>query len=301
MSMFNPPKPPDPNQALNLGNQEASAQQGFNEAAQQGSMVNQNNQYGSLNYQQTGTGANGVPIYTANTTLSPQQQQLFDTLMGTKGTAGQQASTLLSGANYGGQNPSDVIGGMTSGTTQDLLSKETGYLQPFFTTQTDQLDTKLRNQGLFPGQPGYDVAMRNLTNTQGGTVSNFLATAEPAAYTQAKSTYEEPLNLATTEAGIGAPTDPNGSFVNSPALQPANLTGATANMGQMLDTQYNAQNQQYGNLMSGLFGIPTSVLGSMAKSGGGLSGLTSLFGGGAGLTGFGGAGAGLDAAAALLI
>src|SRR6478736_1869336 len=77
------PKAPDPAQT-------AAAQGAWNSfTAQQQQAMNmtgQNSPWGSLSYQQTGTQTiidpNGkpveVPMYTANTTLSPQQQAIYD-------------------------------------------------------------------------------------------------------------------------------------------------------------------------------------------------------------------------------
>lgn len=262
------PKVPDASEGLAAGKQTANEQQGYNASAQAASLVNQENPYGSVSYNQTGVGPNGVPTYTADVSLSPENQQLFDTLMGTKSTAGGAAQGLLAGANYGAQSPGDVIGGMTSGTTKDLLDKETSYLQPFFQTSKDQLDTRLRNQGLLPGQPAYDNAMRGLDTNQGLTVSNFLANAEPQAFQQATTTYGLPMQMATALAGFGAPSQPNEDFLsNIPGMQPANLVGATANANEMAMNAYNAKNQQYMGTMAGLFGIPTALLGSWGKAG----------------------------------
>ena len=176
------PSPPTP---LPAG-QVADTQQQYNTtagtASQAGSAVNQVNPYGSLTYTQSGTGPGGVPLYTATTQLSPAQQQLLTTLQGTQQTAQNQAGNLLTEGNYGGANPSTVIGNMTSGTTGQLLGAETGYLDPFFTQQTSQLDTQLRNQGFDPSSPAYKQAMNNLNQTQNQSVTGFLAQAEPAAY-----------------------------------------------------------------------------------------------------------------------
>src|ERR1700683_109768 len=101
MSLSSPSVPtvPDPNTT-------ATAQQGLNTQTltelEQANNVNQVTPTGSLTYAQTGTGANGVPTYTATQSLSPQEQQLLNTMQGTQTTAGTQAGNLLSGANYGG-------------------------------------------------------------------------------------------------------------------------------------------------------------------------------------------------------
>jgi len=261
--------------------------------SQQGSMVNQYNPYGSLTYTQTGTSANGVPMYSATTSLSPQQQNLLNLYTSGQSTAGNQANALLQGANYGGTNYNDVIGDSTRGLTGAAVAQQTAYLQPYFQTQTDQLDTKLKNQGFAPGQPGYDNAMRALQNNQNNTVTGFISQIEPQMFQQAQTQYLTPAQLATTLGAYGAPTQP--TFQNTPQLQiqPANLVGATANAQQAAQQTYQDQLQQNNSMMSGLFGIPTALLGGWAKSGG----LSSLLGAGglAGADGGAAALAGLEA------
>lgn len=263
------PAPPSPSTGQAAGQQVASGQQQYNtnagESSQAGSMVNQNNAYGGLNYTQTGTGPNGTPIYTANTSLSTPEQGLLNTYQGTQGTAGNQAGSLLAGANYGASSPSQTIGNMASGLEgQQMASYQAGN-QPMQQTAVFQLDTQLRNQGLQPGEPGYDNAMRGLTNSQ--TLANDTANANFAstAFNQANTMYTEPLSMATTLGQFGAPQTPNSSFVNAPGLniQPANLIGATSTENQAVQDQYNAQMQQYSGMMNGLFGIGSDALGVM--------------------------------------
>lgn len=266
-------------------NQVAATQANYNttagEQSQAGSMVNQNNPYGSLSYSQTGTGPNGVPIYTATSQLSPQQQQLLNTLQGTQNIAGQQGQQTLAGANYGAQNPGDVIGNMTSGNTKALLDKETTYLQPQFDHDLNTLDTKLKNQGFAPGQPGYDQAMNALKQSQGQTVTGFLAQAEPAAYSQATSSYLMPLNLATSEMGLSQPGSVGANLVQTPQLSigAPNYTGAVSQYETANEQNYQNQMQQQNAMMSGLFGLGGNVLGGMARSGG-FNGISSAIGGG---------------------
>ncbi len=265
------PTPTDPNTV-------AANQQTLNTAAgqqsQQGSMVGQNNAYGNLNYTQTGTSSNGTPLYTANTTLSPTEQNLFNTYTGTQQTAGNQANALIGGANYGAVSPSQAIGDATSGLTGQAVAKEQQYLQPFFQPQTQQLDTQLRNQGFDPSSPAYKQAMNNLLQSQGQTETGFVANIEPQMFQQATSTYELPAQLGGSLAGLGAPTTPNGSFVQTPQLSinPADLTTATANYNTAQQASYQSQLAQNQAMMSGLFGVGTTALGVMgAPFTGGLS------------------------------
>lgn len=264
-----PPSPPDPSQGIASGTQVANSQQTFNtnagESSQAGSMVNQTNPYGSLSYTQTGTGPNGTPIYTANTQLTPQQQQLFDQFMGTKGTAGQQGGSLLSGANYGSQSPTQAIGDMSSGIEGQMMAAYQKGNDPMQQTAREQMDTQLKNQGLQPGEPGYDNAMRGLVTSQ--TQANDAANAnyQNSAYQQAAQLFGMPMQMAESLSSFGAPQQPNQDFVNAPSLniQPANLTGAVANQNQALQQQYQNQMSQYSGMMNGLFGIGSDALGAM--------------------------------------
>lgn len=275
--MGNSPDPPKPTDA----NVTAANQQKLNtqagQASQAGSMVNQSNPYGSLTYTQTGTSPDGTPLYTATTKLTDANQQLLDILQGTKTSAGQQGQALISGANYGAEQPKDVIGDMSGGWLKDAMDKQMSYLQPGFDYDVAKMDTKLKNQGFAPGTPGYDKAMNALKQSQGQTITGFQASQQPELLKQAMQMYALPAALGGTLAGLGAPTDP--TWTNTPNLniQPANLIGAQANADSMAMKAYEAENAKHGNMMSGLFGIPTAILGGMAQNGG-LAGLSSLMG-----------------------
>ena len=284
-------------------NATAAAQQQYNVGSavegQAGSNYNQSNPYGSTAYTQTGTGPGGVPIYSANVSLSPAQQQLLDTLQGTQQTAGGQAGSLLGGANYGAQTPQQAIGNQTSGIEGQLTQQEQSYLQPTFTTQTTQLDTQLRNQGLQPGQPGYDNAMRALTNNQTSQMGNFIAQTQPQVAQEATTQYGLPASLATTLGGFAAPQSAISQNVAGAAsnIQPTNLIGAQTAAQNATDTNYSTEQQAYNAynqaqmqqyqaqlaqqnaMMSGIFGIGSTLLGSGAKA------LPGMFGAGASAAG----------------
>lgn len=288
MSLFSPPKAPTPEAGLAAGQKVAQGQQTYNTQAgqesQAGSMVGQENPYGSLSYSQTGTSSNGTPLYTAKTSLTPEQQSMFDTLQGTKGLSGVMANKLFANSGYGDQDPRKAIGDMTSGITGGLMTKQMEYMQPFFKTERDQLDTQLRNQGLAPGMPGYDNALRQLDTNHSLATSKAAADFEGQAFGQANTLYDKPRVVGEDLANFGAPGDPKSGFVNTPGLnvQPANLTGAVSAENQMLNDQYKAKNEQYSAMMTGLMKIPTAVLGGWASGGlSGLGGLGGLLGGGA--------------------
>ena len=122
--------------------------------------------------------------------------------------------------------------------------------------------------------------MNQLQQNQGQTVTGFLAQAEPAAYQQATASYELPLNIASTEMGLSQPgsVTQNLAPTNPLNVQPANYQGAVAQQQSQLEQNYQANLQQKQAMLSGLFGIPTAVLGGWARAG--TPGVSSLFGGG---------------------
>ena len=252
----------------------AQTQQQLNNQAaassQSSSMVNQSNPYGTLTYQQTGTGPNGLPLYTANTNLSPQMSAIVNSLQ--SGIGGQ-----LQQGDYANTNARDYVGDATSGTTQWLLNQQVSYLQPFFTQQQEQLDAQLRNQGIGPESKAYTTAMNNLSQSQNQSVTGALAQFEPAAYQQATSSYMLPLTTAAAQYNMLDPSFFSKSLINPPQanVQPANYQGAVSAADQANMAAYQAQLQKSNAMMGGLFGIPSSILGGWAASPAGGAALTA--------------------------
>lgn len=280
--------PPDPMAAIGsakvnaagITSDQTAANLQAGSASQRASMVDQANPYGSVNYTQTGTGPGGVPIYSAKTSLSPEQQQLFNRYMATKGTAGQGAGALLSGANYGSQQPGDVIGSATSGNTKALMDKQVAYLQPQFDYEKTKLDTQLRNQGINPGEPAYDQQMAAMQRTHDQTLGSIAANFEGQAYQQAQQNYTLPETMAMQMAQFGAHTSPTGDLIQTPQanFQAPDYTGAAAVANKQSQDLYNNQYKNYSNLMSGLFGMATPLAGGagQALGAGGMMSLLAL-------------------------
>lgn len=287
-----PSVPPvtDPN--VTAANQQ-SLNIGALEGGQAASLISQYNPYGSYQYVQTGTGPNGVPIYSSIDQLTPEEQAVFTANQGARQTAASNAATMLTNSTPQYTSPPDLSTNAGS-ITQSVMANEVGYLNPYFNTQKSQLDTQLRTQGLKPGDPGYDVAMNNLNQSQGQTVTGFEAQIEPQAYAQALQSYLTPLQTAGMEMALGTPGSVKQEMTNTPTfnMQPANLVGATASAQDAEMKAYQAQLAQSQAMMSGIFGIPTAIAGGLARN----SALGSLFGGGSAAAG--GAAAGGTAAAA---
>jgi hypothetical protein len=271
--------PPQALPPLTVANTQQQYNTGTAEQNQAGSMVNQYNPYGSLTYGVSGVGPNGIPLYSANLQLNPQQQGLLNSLVGSQGLAGQQAQALLSGANYGGQSPTQAIGTGTSGISGQMMQGYMGLMSPFFTQQTQQLDTQLRNQGLTPSPTAdpanpatwgpYERQMYQNQTTQSQQVGGAAATFQPQAFQEASTLYNLPAQLGTALAQFGAPTSPGSALVQTPGFnaQPVNFEGDVGQYQQQQMQAYQIQQLQNSAAMSGAFGVAGNVLGGLAKSG----------------------------------
>jgi len=274
------PSPPNPAQiaqnAEQVGQQQATLNTGIAQQNQAGSNYNQYDPYGSLTYSQTGTGPGGTPIYSSNVSLSPTQQNLLNLLQGTQTTAGGQAGNLLTGANYGAESPTSAIGDLSSGLTAQNTQEYLAAEQPFFTTQTQQLQTQLENEGLGPTDPAYQVAMRQNNVNQGLTTAGATAAFEPTAFNQATTEYELPANLSTQLASFAAPANPTTQLEGGSALniQTPNTAADLSAETTAAENQYTAQQAQYNAMLSGLMGLGSAglnfaTLGSFGSGSGG--------------------------------
>lgn len=257
----NPSTAPNTNPyGITTPNQFASSTNPYIQAAQQTSLgnlagaqtataanrVNQQTPYGSLQYTQTGTDAQGNPIWSANQTLSPQLQALTQ-----QSLSGLQSS--LSNPAYGinpGQTYSDAI-----------MQR----LQPQQQQAQGRLDAQLANQGIMPGSEAYNRAKTLQGQTQNDQLTSAIVGGMQTGL-QANTAQNQ------TAANIKSLASPG--YVN-PYSQAAttgpDYTGAYATSSAADIAARNAQLAQQNNLTSGLFNIGTAgILGS-----GGLTGLAS--------------------------
>jgi hypothetical protein len=260
----NPSTQPNTNPyGITTSNQFASSTNPYINAAQQTSLgnlagaqtatsanrVNQQTPYGSLQYTQTGTDAQGNPIWSANQSLSPQLQQLT-----TQSLTGLQNS--LTNPAYGinpGQTYSDAI-----------MQR----LQPQQAHAQEQQAASLANQGIMPGSDAYNNAMRTFNQGQNDQLTSAI-TGGMNVGLQANTAQNQ------TAANIKSLATPG--YVNpysQAATSGPDYTGAYATSNAAQIAQNNAQLAQQNNLNSGLFQLGTAgILGS-----GGLTGLANAAG-----------------------
>lgn len=249
--------------AVQNPNVTAGTQQQFNTQAGQSSQSgtelsqNQTNPFGNLSVGQIGVDQFGNPIYGSNLSYNPTEQGLFNTLTGTQQAAGSQGQNLIQGANYGSVDPTTAIGNETSGIQGGLMNQWLSSQEPWYQLQSSQLDTTLRNQGLAPGNPAYDNAMKNLVQGQTQGVAGAASQFEPQAFSQATSLFTLPATLGMQLSQFGQPTSPGSSLVQTAPLSisPADYTGAV-NQAQQAEMQaYVAQQQANSAFINGLFGL----------------------------------------------
>jgi len=254
-----PSPPPVPDPAGTSAGQFAS-NLAAGESFQAGSQVNQITPTGSLTYYQTGVGPNGVPTYSAIQQLTPQQQELLNLEQLGMGEAGGAGANLLANT-FNQYSSAPNLTDMAGGETQKLLGQETSYLQPFFTNQSQQLDTQLRNQGIMPGTPAYNQQLMNLQANQNQAVTGFLTQAEPQAFSQAVQSYSLPLQIAQSLMGANIPGNVGAPETGqAPNYQPPDVIGATANAQQALEQNYQAELANQAAMMQGIMGIGSAAI-----------------------------------------
>jgi hypothetical protein len=215
--------------------------------------INQQTPYGSLSYQQTGTDAQGNPIWSANQQLSPELQNLTQSSLA--GLQASQANPMY------GINPGDTY-------SNAIMQR----LAPQQSQAREALDAQLANQGIMPGSEAYNRAKTLLGQTQNDALTSAIVggmqTGLQAQGLQ-NTTAANIRNLATP----GYVTPYNQAAVAGPDY----LSAYTSQNATEIARQ-NAEAAQRSAQLSGLMGLGSSAIlgGTGANSTlGGLYGLGS--------------------------
>lgn len=228
---------------------------------------NQVTPFGSLNSQQTGSfnlpsinipgvgqiPSMDIPTFTQTTTLSPQQQAIFDQQQKAKGdlanlTAGQTANV----SNALSQPYSYANAGDLQDKVQNAIMSR---LQPQFDRDEEALRSRLANQGIAAGSDAYnkDWTLFNQAKNDASTQA-VLAGMQAAPYALQQDAYlrAQPLNELMALM--------NGSQVQMPqfqqpfslGVQPGNYQAATSALGDYQTDVFNYQNQQTANTLNAI-------------------------------------------------
>lgn len=226
-------------------------------------MVNQNSPWGSLNYNQTGTQTiidpNGkpvqVPMYTANTTLTPAQQAIFDKTQESQTNladiAVQQTDKLGTLLN----NPFEFNNSDAEQWAYDLAS-------PRILQQQGKNESALRSQliasGIRPGSAQWDSEMSRLTNANTDQLNQLALTGRSQAFGEALQTRNQALNEPIALASGTQIQSPNSTFAQTPQTSVGGVDYSGL-VQQQYQNEMSAYNSQMGAL-GGLFGLGAKAI-----------------------------------------
>jgi hypothetical protein len=278
-----PPPAPDPGAtaaAQGAANKETAIAQARLNA------MNQKTPYGSLTYTEGGKTDYGVPIYSVEQTLSPEQQAISDEQQKASLTYGQTANTLLG-------NTKNMLG---SAFTLDSLGAAPAYNDAYRDAQRQKLiqrsqgdwdarraalETQLANQGINAGTQAYDDAFRTYnqgwndfltaSDLSAGNLAGTEYSREMAARQNAINEMLMPRSTALNELAALARGNQVSmpSYVNTPqtSIAPTDYLGAQALSSNIQSQNANRVASQQNALMGGLFGLGGAALGGSLAGG----------------------------------
>lgn len=248
------PSAPDPAKT-------AAAQGGWNSfTAQQQqamNMVGQNSPWGSLSYEQTGstwiTDPNGKPIevpnFTANTTLSPQQQAIFDQTQAAELNLANIANDQTGKLGELLSNPFEYTNRDAENWAFDLGSQR---ILPQQEQSRKALENQLVNSGIRRGAPAWDTEMTRLTNANTDQMNQLALTGRGQGFNEALAMRNQQLNEPIALASGTQIQNPNATFAQTPQAGVAGVD-YTGLVNQKYQSEMNAYNSKMGAL-GGLFG-----------------------------------------------
>lgn len=258
-----PPPPPDPKDTAaaatgtSVGTAIANTELGN---------VNQVGPTGSLTYSQSGTSTYTdpytgqtyeIPNYTATTTLTPEQQAIFDSTQAAQSSLGQTAAQQAAYLQEYMAQPADFD---TAAVEEYLFGLGTDRLNPQFEQERAAMETRLANQGLTPGSAAWEAEMANFGQRQNDAYNQLALTGRSQALNEMMMQRNQPINEIMALLSGSQIAMPNFAM-NQPSTIPTTDTAGliNANYTQTYD-QYLAQLQQQQNLLGGLFGFGAGLI-----------------------------------------
>lgn len=256
------PAPPDPRET-------SAAQTGTNVSTTLANnimgMVNQNTPYGNLSYEQTGeytwtdpyTGETyTVPTYDATTTLSPEQQALYDTNTGTQqnlaDTALERSGFLQDYLSQGPIDPTDL-----SNHLYDLGRQR---IDPRMEQMRSATHSRLANQGIAPGSEAYNREMGLVGQTENDAYTQLMLQGRGQALSELTAQRNQPLNEIIGLLSGTQVQNPNVQMSQPGAIPYTDNAGLiNQNYNQRL-AQWQQQQAQQQGLLGGLFSLGSSAI-----------------------------------------
>lgn len=255
-----PAPAPDPvatAQAQSASNKEtAVAQYGLN-------ATNQVTPNGSLSYKQIGTWSDGTPRFESDTTLSPQQQSLFD-----KGNV-----TQNNLADIGNQQSAKIGSLLNTPVNLDTATENkidqlgAARLDPQFQREGAALENNLLNRGIQPGSKAYATMHTQFDQGKNDAYNQLYLSGRGQGAQEALTERNQPINEISALLGQTQVSQPNFASTPTPGVAPTDVIGAQQQSLNQSNYGTSAQLSQNNALMSGLFGLGAAGLGGWASGG----------------------------------
>lgn len=225
-------------------------------------MTNQNSPWGSLTYDQTGTQTiidpNGKPVnvprYTANTTLTPEQQAIYDQSQAAE-------LNLATIANEQSGRVGEILNNPFEFNNSDAEQWAYDLASPRILQQQGKNESALRSQliasGIRPGTANWDSEMSRLTNANTDQLNQLALTGRGQAFSEQLAQRNQPLNEIIGLMSGTQIQNPNSTFAQTPQSQVAGV-----DYSGLVQNKYNAEMQAYNaktGALGGLFGAGLSL------------------------------------------
>lgn len=253
------PKQPDPAVTASVQGQwnsfTAQQQQLMN-------MTDQSSPWGSLTHTQIGEmtikDPNGkdviVPRYRADTTLTPEQQAIFDQTQGAELNLATIANTQTNKLGELLNNPFEYTFSDSEARAYDLASQR---ILPQQEQNRKQLETQLINSGVRKGTDVWNSEMARLTNANTDQLNQLALQGNQQFFNQALQARNQQFNEPLALASGTQIQSPNATFAQTPQSQVAGVDYAGL-VNQKYQNELQSYNARMGAL-GGLFGGITSM------------------------------------------
>lgn len=268
------PKAPDP---VATANAQAEANQDTARLEANLNRVNQVTPWGNVTYNDLGNDR-----WSQTVSLSPQEQQTYNLTKGLEnrglqlgqGVLGQVESAWGNPLDFSGLTPMNTdFGAQRDRMTQASYDRFKGFLDPRFTQEQDNLDSKLAAQGITLGSDAYTRAQGDFSRNKDAAYQQALDSAVQMGASEANTLFgqnmqarnqglselltqrQQPMNELAALMNISSVGAPSYGQAQPVGVAPTDVLGATQMGYQGQLNAYNQQLQQQQATMGGLFGL----------------------------------------------
>jgi len=250
--MGDAPEAPDPKETAAaqaaMNKETAVTQHGLNS-------TNQVTPWGNLTYSQNGTWEDGTPRFTATTSLSPEQQELYNLSTTTQRTLGnigvEQSDKIrqLLGTNV------DLSNEAVEGRLMELGTKR---LNPVLQEREGQMRQDLLNRGIREGTPAFEAEMRRFNESRNDAFNQLVLQGRGQSIQELLTARNQPINEITALLSGSQVQSPQ--FTNTP-----NTPVSGVDYAGMVQNNYAQEMAGHNAFLGGLAGLGGAAMGAGAK------------------------------------